>query len=206
MIKSIKKIIIDLDDTLFNTSVDAKVAYDKFLQNHSFNCTFDELYNSLEDVDYMDNPTIEDLYLFLKKYFGENFSREDFQEFKDIYINEVNLLNANTAKVLEYLSSKYELIVLTNWFYELQVGKLKKLHLDKYFSKIYCVDTIGRKPELSVMKIACEPYSFDECAIVGDSIMSDILVPKKYGLKAIYFGENKDLECISDLTELMKIF
>ncbi len=201
----IKRIFFDLDDTLFCTKNDAKKAYEKFLTKYDFNCTFNQLYDALDDINYMDTCTFEDYYLFLKKFLGENFTKDLFHEFNEIYINEVTLISDKTIEVLEYLKSKYELIVLSNWFFDLQNGKLKKLGLYNYFDKIYTLDTLGRKPNLSVLKKACEPYNFSECAMIGDTLTSDIVVQKKLGMKTYFLGESSEVDCISDIYDLLEI-
>lgn len=201
----IKKVIFDLDDTLFSTSKDARVAYTKFLKKYNFNCSEEELYESLEDINYMDDPSIEKYYLFLKKYLGESFNEEVFKDFGEMYINEANLICDKTNEVFEYLSNKYEIIILSNWFNLYQGAKIKNYDLDRYVTKVYGVDTIGRKPEVNVFIKVCSPYEFSECVIIGDSLMSDILVPKKLGMRAIYLGKSEDLECIDSILELKEI-
>lgn len=201
----IKKLIFDLDDTIFNTTKDACKAYEKFLNKYDFNCTSKELYDALDDVNYIDNCTYEDLYNFLKKFLGEKFTKNKFEEFEKLYINEVTLISDKAEETFKYLSSKYEIVALSNWFYKLQSGKLEVCGLLKYFSNIYTFDTIGQKPDVNVFKKSCEPYSFSECAVIGDSISCDILVPNKLGMKTFYLGESSDLVCIKDISDLITL-
>lgn len=205
MEKDIKRIIFDLDETLFNTKNDANRAYQLFLESHDFNCTSEQLYDAIGDLLYVDELSIDIFYEFLKKYLGKNFTREDFAEFQKIYINEVTLINEKTKDVLKYLSEKYELVVLTNWFYKLQAGKLKKLDLFKYFTEIFTVDNLGKKPEIEVYKKACGSHLLNECTIIGDNLQWDVLIPRKIGMNSIYFGNSKEIDSITDLTQLMDI-
>lgn len=201
----IKKVILDLDDTLFNTKVDRMVVPELFLSKYKFNCTAEQLCETISDIDYMEDPTYEKFYEFLKRYLGENLNQEIFDDYTKIAIENVTLISERTEEVLKYLSEKYELIVLTNWFYKCQIGKLDKLGLTKYFDKIYSFDTIGKKPELDVMQKACAPYNLNECVMIGDNMIADVLVPKKLGLRSIYLGESQDVESVSKLEDLLDI-
>ncbi|MFI3261057.1 MAG: HAD family hydrolase [bacterium] len=201
----IKKVIFDIDDTLFNTSIDAKLAYEKFLENFDFDVTYEELYDKFEELNDVEDSSFEFFYNFLKDYLGDKLDLSVFKKFVSIYSSEVSLVSEHTHEVLSYLSSKYELITLSNWYYDLQYNKFLITDTKKYFKNLYTVDTFGKKPFVDTFKRACYPYDYSECVMIGDSLFSDIQVAKELGMKTIYLGLDKEQTCIKDIKELMDI-
>ena len=59
---------------------------------------------------------------------------------------------------LEYLSKKYELVILSNWFSYSQIERLKKIGMDKYFKEMYFTDEVKNKPNKEAFIKACGPY------------------------------------------------
>ena len=115
----------------------------------------------------------------------------------------------NIIPTLEYLSSKYELVVLSNWFSYSQIERLKNIGLDKYFKEMIFTDTIKNKPNKEAFIKACGPYKTDECLMVGDSMNTDINGAINAGLNAIlidpkgmYEYKNK-IKNINELEELL---
>lgn len=200
----IKRIMFDIDDTLLETKIDARVAYDKFFTKYSFTKNSDELFNELDYFNHNDVTTVEGLYLFLKNFLGDNFNKEVFEDFCNIYEKEATLINENTISVLKYLKSKYEVVAITNWFSKLQIGKLESCGLVDYFDEIYCIDTLGRKPLVETFKKASNGYSFEEIAIVGDSFVSDIKVPRELGMKTFWLTDKENYDTIKSIDELME--
>ena len=49
----------------------------------------------------------------------------------------VRPLNNEVKNTLKYLSNKYELVVLTNWFTDCQQKRLEKAGILKYFKKVF---------------------------------------------------------------------
>ena len=201
----VKKVIFDLDNTLFNTKKDCVEAYDEFFSKYDFGIKGIDLYNKIDEMNYNGVTQIDGFYIFLKEYLGDNFTEDIFKDFKKIYISHGTLLFDNTSEVLEYLSKKYELYTLSNWFYEFQIGKLDNHNLSKYFKEIYTIDNFGRKPAIDVYKKVCEPYEFSECCMIGDSLKDDIIYANLYGMKTIYIGEHEDYVSIKNLDELKNI-
>lgn len=110
---------------------------------------------------------------------------------------------------LEYLSKKYELVVLSNWFAYSQIERLKKIGIDKYFTDMVFTDTVKNKPSKDAFMKACGPYKAEECLMIGDSMNVDINGAINAGLKAILLDpkgmyEYKDkIRNINELEELL---
>ncbi len=116
--------------------------------------------------------------------------------------------NKNIAKVLEYLSDKYEIVALSNYLTEVQYNRLKKRDLVKYFKEIYGGD-MALKPNKEAYLMACGNHKIEECLFIGDSLTNDYLGVEKIGGKAIlYDKKNKykdsNYDRIKDFIELEK--
>lgn len=90
---------------------------------------------------------------------------------------------------LEYLSNKYEIVVLTNWFKEEQVERLKNAGMLKYIKEVYAPETFKTKPHPESYITAIDEHNPDECIMIGDNIITDINGALNAGLKAIYYDK-----------------
>ena len=95
---------------------------------------------------------------------------------------------------LEYLSSKYDLVILSNWFTESQVNRMKNMGIDKYFSKQIYTDKVKNKPNKEAFMEAIKPYNIDECIMIGDSKGKDIKGAESIGMKAILIDDKTKVE------------
>lgn len=114
-------------------------------------------------------------------------------------------------ETLKYLSKKYELVALTNWFLNPQIERLKKANIYKYFSNVIAADTIAVKPNKESFLNAIQPNKIEECCMIGDNLDIDIMGALNIGLKAIFLTSNsnyiqlKDCICINKFDDLQKI-
>lgn len=92
------------------------------------------------------------------------------------------------APVLEELSKKYKLVLVSNFYGNVETV-LKDFGIARYFPKIIESAVVGvRKPDpkifsLGVEALGCKP---DETVVVGDSYRKDIEPAEKIGCKAIW--------------------
>lgn len=117
-------------------------------------------------------------------------------------------------EVLEAMQKKYTLHIITNGFEEAQHIKLKAADLSKYFSNIIISEHTGfRKPDIRIFKYAAESVkaSADECIMIGDGLVVDIIGAQDAGWDAIYFNpariphESNPTFEISSLDALLQI-
>ncbi len=206
----IKRIIFDIDKTLLKSDEDVFKVYNEFLkQNDYFNFDSRDLYMVLEKFEatgksYSNKEVSE----FLKNNLDINLNEEHLLEVRKMYGDASTLINKNTDKVLKYLSGKYEIYALSNWFNEDQKNRLRKVDLLKYFKEVYGVDNLGRKPSEEVFRKICIPYELNECIMIGDSIVNDIETPHRIGMNYIYCNYNNvetEYKNIKSLEELLDI-
>jgi putative hydrolase of the HAD superfamily len=203
-----KRIIFDVDDTLIMW----KNEYWQVIEN-----TFKKL-----NLDYSDaladkikeaislyrkeysNFTKDKLLLFMNKYTSQEFTID----FINILLDEIsNCADRSTNEIidtLEYLKSKYDLVILSDWFTFMQERRLKKAGILKYFSKIYGPASIPLKPNPKSFLIACEDYDVTECIMIGDHLIYDIEGAKKVGMNAIYYNY-KNNKVDTDIVSITKI-
>ncbi len=100
-------------------------------------------------------------------------------------------LPSGVLETLEYLSRKYELVTLTNWFEETQSIRLQKVGIEKYFKKIYACDRIKIKPNKESYLTAAGDNKPQNCLMIGDNLINDIEGAKKCGMQVIYYNPKK---------------
>lgn len=109
--------------------------------------------------------------------------------------------------VIKYLSKKYDLYVVTNWFTKTQSIRLEKMGILKYFKKVYGADINYFKPDKRVFDVILNSYPKEECISIGDSLENDVKLPIKLGMKALWKTrcESNEYETFKDLIELKDI-
>lgn len=97
------------------------------------------------------------------------------------------------VETLDYLKSKDKsLVVLTNWFLEPQISRLKSSELLSYFDFVYGGE-LGIKPSPEVYKNACGEFDIDSSIMIGDSLGFDVYGPSEVGMDSIFYNP-KDKE------------
>lgn len=210
----IKRLIFDLDDTLI-----------PFREEY-----VEKLYAIfLKYIDKKIPNLMDTIFLIATKYdeICEYYNKEDYlslinKELKTslprVFIDEMLEImkeficekDKKIVPILSYLSTKYELVILSNWFRDVQIERLKKLDVLKYFKEIYTCDTIKRKPyDESYMK-AKGNFKPEECVMIGDSYIHDIKRAQELGFKTVYLSSEKEENLadytIASLSELCDLF
>lgn len=113
-------------------------------------------------------------------------------------------------ELFEYLSQKYEIILLTNWFTACQIGRLKNLGIAKYFDEFYGGDIVPFKPRKEAFIKAMGKCKPEECLMIGDSQKMDIDGALNIGMNAIKIdkkGINTDnkLKIIKNIYQLREL-
>lgn len=124
-----------------------------------------------------------------------------------------NLLD-DCIDVLEYLSMKYNLYIVSNGFYENQLLKMQSGKIDKYFKKVFTSDKSGHsKPDKKIFELAVKTVNAKkaESLFIGDDPVNDIEGPKKFGIDQVWLKTNsescpvKPTFIIENLAELKNI-
>ena len=113
-------------------------------------------------------------------------------------------------EILQYLTGKYRLGLITNGFNEVQYIKIKSSGIDHYFEEMITSENAGfQKPDKRIfehaqLKLNSAPH---QCLIIGDNYDADIAGARNAGWQAIYFdpkeqGPETDVKKIASLIEL----
>lgn len=209
----LKRIIFDIDNTLirwqdkycqalsdtvdyFNLGIDYKII-DNVLGEQEKICEILSKERLLSDINKASNLNLN------MNFIDEFFRRQT----KMAELDEEELI-----ETIEYLSNKYELVVLSNWFKEVQQGRLETIGIAKYFSHVYGGEEGRIKPHKDAFIRACGPYSPKECIMIGDSYEFDIIGAKNVGIPVIQVDlvnqidtekEYKIIKKISELKEML---
>jgi len=184
-----KEILCDLDGTLLK-------------QNFSYESDYFNSCLSIEDAEmfiprigellayyesnyeYYDNDLLRN---YLHSRTGINFTNEIINGWRETLRNYKDTIIDGVPDTLEYLKSRgYSLGVLTNWYSEDQIARLKKVGLLEYFDTVIGGD-VAFKPSMKSYKCATGRFSPSECVMVGDNLNNDVIGAINAGLNGIYF-------------------
>src|SRR5574344_255154 len=128
----IKRIIFDVDNTLLDTNKDCIDAYKYYFKDSNIKPI--NLYNLIDKYESNGgNYNHDDLEQYIRNNLDSNFN---LNRMLSIYGNYGTLLNSNIINTLEYLSKKYELVILSNWYIDSQRNRLSKSGILKYFKDV----------------------------------------------------------------------
>lgn len=187
-----KKIIFDLDNTLMMFDKKYINSYCKVLKNNNFDSNYDQALSLFESVGRYEMQgkkyNKQDLLDFVNKDLNKNYKMKLVDEILDIigtcWINPVSLELVDTLK---YLSTKYELYVLTNWFTAPQARRLENVGILKYFKKVVGADMVSPKPALEAFSYIIKDTNLKDCMMIGDNIDVDIKGALNAGIKTILY-------------------
>ena len=206
----IKRIIFDIDNTLidFPNYIEG---YQKVLDKYHVNKKAIDLYNAIgvyEECGKYNNYDIDELLKVINQELNTNLDINFLNDYFDMYNNLITNVSESVKDTLDYLSKKYELVTLSNWFTFSQIERLKKAGIDKYFSKIYGTDIVPMKPSKESYLSVIGNNKINECLMIGDNIDMDILVPFNMGMNVYYLSKGKksiypSIEKIEDLKKVL---
>ncbi len=206
---ALKWIFFDLDDTLFDFSSASLISLRKLWdENDEIRSRFDSA-DAFIDEYHIHNKRMWQLHEsgqitadFLKP---ERFrltiapEREDEETVRAMramndrylwHLGECDAPMEGAKELLDELSKKYLIGVLTNGFTEVQYRKLRSTGLDRYIQRMVISDEIGiQKPASRLFRYAEQETGAkaDECIMIGDNPDNDIQGALNAGWKAIYF-------------------
>jgi len=224
----VQHVFFDLDHTLWDFEKNSGATFKSTFKELNFEFSLEvflDIYNPINHYywkQYRENmiSEVELRYLRLEKTFVAMkvpFTPSLLERVAELYIQQLSThteLFEDTISVLEYLSSKYTLHIITNGFEHVQQRKLENSGIARFFKTVLTAEKIGvKKPHptifLSAMKTA--EVLPEHAMMIGDSLEADIQGALKLGMQAIHFNSHKEAyheECLiidqlSDLTNLL---
>ncbi|ADV43190.1 YjjG family noncanonical pyrimidine nucleotidase [Bacteroides helcogenes] len=225
-----KNLFFDLDDTLWAFSINArdtfeemylKYGYDRYFQSFEHYYTLYQRRNLELWEEYGEGKiTKEELnrqrFLYPLEAVGVNdtaLAKAFSNDFFSVIPTKKKLM-PHAAEVLEYLSSKYNLYILSNGFQELQCHKMRSAGISHFFKRVVLSDDIGVLkpwPDIFYFALSATQSALHDSLMIGDSWENDIVGAKNVGMHQAFYNPDKKMELpfqptyqISDLKELMQ--
>lgn len=115
-----------------------------------------------------------------------------FRRFFVMYLGESAHSIQGAARVVQALSKKYRLAVITNGLKEVQRSRLKRWELSVHFPVVVISDEIGaKKPDADFFDHTLRSLGNPDkqkCLIIGDSLTSDIQGGANAGIETCWFN------------------
>ncbi|AWX43827.1 Pyrimidine 5'-nucleotidase [Flagellimonas maritima] len=225
--ETITDIFFDLDHTLWDFEKNSALTFQKILKNTNIDVHLDDFLKVYVPInfDYWKLYREEKIskkelrYQRLRKTFdtmGKTVSDSSINTLSHKYIEQLSVhthLFPHTIEVLEYLSPKYRLHIITNGFQEVQEKKLKNSRIHKYFQNIIDSETAGvKKPHPYIFELALEKANVKQknALMVGDSLEADIKGAQAIGINTVHFNSHNEqlhdlCKIINNLIEIKSI-
>lgn len=226
-----KSLFFDLDDTLWAFSLNArdtfeemyrKYGYDSFFRSfHHFYTLYQQRNVELWEEYGNGQVTKEELnrqrFLYPLEAVGAGdaaLAKRFADDFFSVIPTKKRLM-PHAREVLEYLSTKYDLYILSNGFQELQYHKMRSAGIDAFFKKVVLSDDIGvlkPYPEIFHFALSATQSELRDSLMIGDSWENDVAGAKGVGMHQIFYNTDGKRELpfrptyeVYDLRELMQI-
>ena len=208
--KTYRHIFFDLDRTLWDfdkNSADALLDIIKEfeLEMHIIDIQdFVRLYNRYNDSlweDYRDGnirkPELKiQRFKLLLSHYGLS-DKKMIEEISKFYLNAAPLktsLVPHAKEILEYLKQNYQLHIISNGFYDVQLTKVINSGISPYISRVFTSDRIGySKPKAGIFEYAITSVNAKKsvCLMVGDDIHNDIQGARNAGIDQVFFNPER---------------
>lgn len=203
--REITDVFFDLDHTLWDFDRNSGLAFERVFKKHKIELPLTDFLKEYEPINlhywkkYRENRVTKEE---LRRgrltetfdVFKLKFPLEAIDSLAHCYIEELpvdNHLFSDAFEILEYLSKKYKLHIITNGFEEVQYLKLKNSGIIKYFNTITTSEEVGlKKPHPVIFETALIKASVaaQKSVMIGDSLEADIIGAKNAGMHTLFFN------------------
>ena len=225
-VNGITDVFFDLDHTLWDFDKNSAFTFDKIFKLNNLDINTDKFleyyvpinlkYWRLYREDKIDKKSLR--FVRLNEAFlavGMEFEKSLVIKLSEDYITHLSTFNhlfENTFEILDYLSLKYNLHIITNGFDEVQHKKLNNSGISKYFKTVTNSEMVGvKKPNPKIFHYAIDKANavMDQSIMIGDSYEADIVGAQNVGMDTVFFDVNdknvdKNLRSVNNLIQLKK--
>ena len=204
--KGYKFVFIDLDDTLWDFHSNANICLQLIFEKHHLNenfVDFDAFFSiyarrNLELWDMYGKGEIDKDFLMMERfrYPLALMGVDDVHVAKLIGDEYLALLPTqhglmpNAREMLDYLSSKYTLTLISNGFVDTQYQKMRSSNIEHYFKYIVLSEQAeALKPDKKIFEYALQLNNAQphETIMIGDSYLADICGARNAGIDQAYY-------------------
>jgi putative hydrolase of the HAD superfamily len=225
--KTYEHIFFDLDHTLWDFSANCAETLTDLYERHQlhrldiplpeFITRYREINDRMWDDLHRGKVTIEEIrnHRFVQTFqlFGLDASHVPTgldEQFISLCPTKSNVF-PHTHAILDYLSEKYVMHILTNGFRETQRTKLQSAGLDHYFEHVIHADESGyMKPDKRMFDYALQTAKIEthQCIMIGDDLYADVLGAKNVGMDQVFVNRlgtkhneilTYEIDCLSTL-------
>lgn len=226
-----KNLFFDLDDTLWAFSLNARDTFEEMYLKYRYGRFFDsfqhfyalyqrrnvELWEEYGNGQVTKDELNRQRFLYPLQAVGAEDAAlaKSFSDDFFAVIPTKSRLMPHAREVLEYLSPKYNLYILSNGFQELQCHKMRSSGIDGFFKKVVLSDDIGVLkpwPEIFHFALSATQSELRDSLMIGDSWENDITGAKRVGMHQAFYNAAGKMDLpfeptyqLSDLKELMQI-
>lgn len=201
----IEFVLLDLDDTILDFSKAERNALKSSLLSFGLRAD-DEILGRYHEINILQWQRLERGELTREQVKTERY-RLLFEEFniKSVTADEMtaryekklaegHYFIDGAEELLERLYKGYRLFLVSNGALAVQKSRLKSAGIEKYFEKIFISQQLGyNKPDARFFESAfggVDGFDREKAVIIGDSLTSDILGGKNFGIKTLWFNKN----------------
>ena len=207
-LKNITDVFFDLDHTLWDFDKNSMLAFNRVFIKYNIDIeisTFIKVYEPInfnywklfreekESKQELRRGRLSETF----KTFNMVFPTKVIDALAISYIEELPLDNHlfNGAEmILNYLTEKYILHIITNGFEEVQLLKLKNSGIKKHFSTVTTSEEVGvKKPNPMIFSSALKKANVNasNSIMIGDTFEADILGAEAVGMKTLFYNNRK---------------
>jgi len=221
-----KHIFFDLDHTLWDFETNSDIAFKTIFEKHKVPVNINKFLNYYRGINqeywklYREEKITKATLRVgrLKDTFTKINVKVSDRLIDDLSVDYIAVLPNNNElfdgaiEILNYLSPKYNLHIITNGFNEVQYKKLENSGLSTYFDKIITSEDAGvKKPNPIIFNFALNKASAvsKESMMIGDNYEADVMGAINNGIDAIYFNSKNEpvshtIKSINTLLEIKK--
>jgi len=200
----IKHVFFDLDHTLWDFDKNSRLTFEKIFNLNKLEVNLNDFLDVYEPINlkywklYREEKVSKSelRYGRLKEAFdrvGVTVEDSLINDLSEAYIDQLSTFNNlfdGTFEILDYLSDKYQLHIITNGFEEAQEKKLATSNIKRYFKTVTNSEMVGvKKPNPKIFNFALDLANAkpNQSVMIGDSLEADIEGAHKIGMDTIHF-------------------
>ncbi|MCF7561167.1 YjjG family noncanonical pyrimidine nucleotidase [Sabulilitoribacter multivorans] len=206
-INGITDVFFDLDHTLWDFDKNSALTFEKIFELNNLNINLDDFLSQYVPINlkywrlYREEKIKKSALRFARlndafTAIGYTIDANLIDKLSEDYIEHLTKFNhlfENTFEILDYLSARYNLHIITNGFDEVQHKKMTSSNINCYFKTITNSEMVGvKKPNPIIFNFALQQANTNvkQSIMIGDSYEADILGAKNIGMDAVFFDIN----------------
>lgn len=142
---------------------------------------------------------------------GDETLVEEMSNYFAEYTPQKSALIENAKDLLDFLSGKYQLHIVTNGFREAQHSKLKSSGIESYFNNVFISEEIGfNKPHGKFFEFVLNEINAqkENVLMVGDNLEADVAGAANAGIDCVFYNPQKishQYSVAHDITSLQQL-